>query len=215
MFTSKWSFVAKNRDQIQCSVFVRRILFHMRTWVRSHYILQDLSCQHPACSLCVVPCVLCLAGQKTIFPKSILSSLIFASVCHCLSSCPSCFFLYALSHLLKASPSRLASSDVYHAPSMSVSVQNMGLCTLKKPGPWCWIPYSLTRSHTTKPQELPQCLVVPVGCSSWVSQWTKSTQKTQWRWWSQWQLVYKSICFLSVAFDINGLITSQSYRSLT
>lgn len=112
--------------------FVRiRILCHMRTWVRSHYIVQDLSCQHPACSLCVVPCVLCLAGQKTIFPKSILSSLIVASACHCLSSCPSSFFLYALSHLLKASPSRLASSDVYRAPSMSVSVQNMGLCTLK------------------------------------------------------------------------------------
>lgn len=112
---------------IKSNVFERiRILFHIRTWVRSHYILQDLSCQHPACSLCVA-----LAGQKTIFPKSVLSSLIFASVCHCLSSCPSSFSLYALSHLLKASPSRLASSDVYHAPSMSVSVQNISLCTSK------------------------------------------------------------------------------------
>lgn len=144
---------------------------------------------------CMFTLCVSLAGQKTIFPQYILSFHIFSSVCHCLSSYPSASSLPFLSvfcplSLVEPSPHRRSLSCLL--PLMLIMLhpcvysEHELLCQKRsilfiqsKHGPGCWMPCdSFTHTHThTRPQEQHlQYLVVPVE-SSWMSQWTKSTQR--------------------------------------
>lgn len=108
-------------------------------------------------TLCVI-----LAGHKTVLPACILSLVIFPSVCHCLSSCPSVPSLPFLTTvcplpLIEPSPPPLSTSaDAYHAPSLCVCRKWAPACQKRcilfiqsKHGPGCWMPGdSCTRTHT-------------------------------------------------------------------
>lgn len=103
----------------------------------------------------------CLAGQKTIFPQYIWSLLIFPSVCHCLSFCPSHLFpLFLFSLCPQSSLSCWAappptSADAYRAPSMCVCRTWAFACQKRcilfiqsQHGPGCWMPFdSFAHTH--------------------------------------------------------------------